>query len=57
MDLGRKVELAEALIKSIAEHDDAPAAHVDNALKLVLALVGKHGGAAKARRENKKKEG
>jgi hypothetical protein len=54
MDLDRKLELAEAAIKSIAEHDDATAKEVENALSRVASMVKAHGAAAKTRREQKK---
>lgn len=53
MDLARKLELAETLVRSIAEHDDAPAKDVEAALARVAALIRTHGAAAKARRDKK----
>ena len=54
MDLVRKLELAESLVKSIAEHDDAPAKDVDAALARVAGMIRSQGAAAKARREKKR---
>ena len=53
MDLTRKLEIASRAIASIAEHDDAPQADVEECLTAVSHLIKTHGEQMIRRRELK----